>query len=334
MKIKVKDLEANPFRDLKRYKYDPVKLLSLKASISETSFWDNILVRRHPTKKDKYQIAYGHHRREVLRILKIVEVDLPVRELDDATMLKIMANENMDDWSQSPAIINETVKQTKMFLQRVVADTECLGRVGKSTQPTWTDDIAFQDTKTKGVIGWSLILRFLGKGWKEWQVKQAIQTLQGKTVKDYDSAGKEIKRSVEYDREAVESMGTTEKAAQFKRAVDDYKIPKAKQKEIAKKVNKPGIGSRDVRRAVGKAVVKDRTKPKSKAADLSAQFADIESKANQLSRAIMDFIIEMEKLDVQELKGLQTIFVKHAFSKCLNRMKKMYKLFGYDITKS
>jgi ParB-like chromosome segregation protein Spo0J len=68
----------------------------LVASIGQTGFWDNILARK---KDDQIQIAYGHHRLAALRqCMKPNDtVDIPVKPLDDATMLKIMANENMDE---------------------------------------------------------------------------------------------------------------------------------------------------------------------------------------------------------------------------------------------
>ena len=45
MKIEVKNLEPNPYRNIKKYPFDKEKLKALKTSITETSFWDNILAR-------------------------------------------------------------------------------------------------------------------------------------------------------------------------------------------------------------------------------------------------------------------------------------------------
>ncbi|GAH85311.1 unnamed protein product [marine sediment metagenome] len=46
MKVKIKDLEPNPFRDMDHYPINPEKIESLKNSISQTGFWDNILARK------------------------------------------------------------------------------------------------------------------------------------------------------------------------------------------------------------------------------------------------------------------------------------------------
>lgn len=109
MKISVKDLRPNPFRDMKRYPINAAKVEALKASIKATDFWDNIVVRRAPD-GDGFQMAYGHHRLEALKALKIESVDLPVRELDDATMLRMLANENMEEWGVNAAVMQETVR--------------------------------------------------------------------------------------------------------------------------------------------------------------------------------------------------------------------------------
>ncbi len=74
----------------------------LKASIRTTGFWDNLLVRKAGT---AFEVAYGHHRLEALRELvkeslidEEFELELPVRNLDDATMIRIMASENVEEY--------------------------------------------------------------------------------------------------------------------------------------------------------------------------------------------------------------------------------------------
>ena len=45
MKIKVKNLLPNPFRNIDAYPIDQEKIRQLRNSIKETGFWDNILGR-------------------------------------------------------------------------------------------------------------------------------------------------------------------------------------------------------------------------------------------------------------------------------------------------
>src|ERR1019366_2674698 len=105
----VSDLQPNPFRNLANYPLNPEKVEALKRSIKSTTFWDNLLVRKSPSGKG-YELAYGHHRREALRQLKITEIDVPVRDIDNTRMAKIMASENMEEWGTSAVIEQETVR--------------------------------------------------------------------------------------------------------------------------------------------------------------------------------------------------------------------------------
>jgi ParB-like chromosome segregation protein Spo0J len=109
MKFQIKNIEANPFRHLDTYPIDPEKIKALTASFDQTGFWENIVARKV---NGKAQIAYGHHRREVLlkKLRPTDEVDLIIKDLDDATMLQIMANENMHEWGTSASVEQETVR--------------------------------------------------------------------------------------------------------------------------------------------------------------------------------------------------------------------------------
>jgi hypothetical protein len=100
----------NPYRHLERYPIVEDKVANLVASINQTTFWDNLLARKAPGKPGKYELAYGVHRREALKRARITEIDIPVRALDDATMIRIMANENMEEWGHSAAIEQETIR--------------------------------------------------------------------------------------------------------------------------------------------------------------------------------------------------------------------------------
>jgi len=115
MKVKVKDLKPNPFRDLENYPFNMDKIDKLKKSIEATGFWDNILARQV---NGDIQIAYGHHRLKALQEVYSDDymVEVPIKDLSDELMLKIMANENMEEWQSSVAVIDETIRATIKFL--------------------------------------------------------------------------------------------------------------------------------------------------------------------------------------------------------------------------
>ena len=153
-----------------------------------------------------------------LRELGLGEVDIPVKDLDDATMIKIMANENMEDWETNTSVINETVLTVRDFL-----------RSGAEKH-----------------VGATEILAFLGSGWAEKTVQQALATIRDKAV----------------EKEAAEVFTTPTHAQTFRQELKKplYKnlIPKEEQKEFAEevkeeavKINREGeLTSSDIKRGV------------------------------------------------------------------------------------
>lgn len=224
MKVKIKDLKPNPHRDMKNYPINPEKIESLKNSIEQTGFWDNILARKN---NGSLEIAYGHHRLQVLKELYEPEheVDIPIKEIDDSTMLRIMANENDESWGTSPKIINETVRVTKQYLE------EHPETIGKKTAP-------------RGGFGREAISKFLNGNWNEVKVGYALEQIKGSETKEDDE--KHI------DREAVESFPTQRASRDFVSAVKKAgNVTPKQQKRAAKKIiETKNFGEAAVRRAV------------------------------------------------------------------------------------
>jgi predicted transcriptional regulator len=89
-------------------------------------------------------------------------VDIPVKTLDDSTMLKVMANENMDSWALGPRVIDETIAVTKRFLEEHLEEAakySQLEKVNRDAPP----------------IGAGCISRFLG--WNETRVRYSLERL-------------------------------------------------------------------------------------------------------------------------------------------------------------
>ena len=111
MKMKLKHVRPNPFRDMDAYPIHPQKIQQLKKSIESTDFWDNVVARKS-SEPGCIEIAYGHHRLVALREMYDgdTEFNFIVRDLDDKDMIKIMAHENLDDWGHDSGIERETVR--------------------------------------------------------------------------------------------------------------------------------------------------------------------------------------------------------------------------------
>jgi hypothetical protein len=235
MKVKVSNLKPNPFRNLEKYEIDSYKVEALATSIKETSFWDNILAR--PGKDDKFEIAYGHHRLFAIQKVGLEEVDIPVRNLDDATMIRIMANENMDLWKTSPKVVDETVLVAKGFLDKELAKYESWEELPDPLIKLLKGDTdkasrnRFAAVKQQGV-GQTTLLNFLGGNWKQWMIQEALLTI------------KEDKEGI-VDREAVETFDRQKPARRFRQAVKKYDVPLSEQKAVARRIKEEDIDSEE-----------------------------------------------------------------------------------------
>lgn len=242
MKVSVDLIDSNPYRRLKTYPINREKVESLKTSIEQTGFWDNILLRKSD---GRYQLAYGHHRLIAIKELGMETIDVPVRPLDDATMLRIMANENMAEWSASPAVMTETVLSARDFIDDVFSqvDTWEQFRGDKNISPNFPGmtEPVYRAIKSQGA-GREAIMSFLGGNWKKWMVQEALATItaiEGKTL----------------DKKAVESLPSMRAAKEFRHAVEEHEIPLKDQREIAKELVESGTASeRGTRDAVAQAV--------------------------------------------------------------------------------
>lgn len=110
MKVKIKDIVPNHHRLLYAYPIDQKKVDAIRKSIKQTGFWDNIVGRK--IEDGKVELAYGHHRWYALQqqFKPNHEVNIIIRDLNDATLLKIMAAENQEEWKSNAAIEHETIK--------------------------------------------------------------------------------------------------------------------------------------------------------------------------------------------------------------------------------
>lgn len=166
MRVQIKDLKPNPFRDMKNYPINPEKIENLTNSINQTGFWDNILARKN---NGKIEIAYGHHRLVVLKKLKKPDdyVNIPIKELDDTNMIRIMANENMNEWDTNTMIIDETIRVTKKYLLSHEEIVESIYRILKIGR-----------YRTKYGISSRVISEFLGSGlWYRERITKSLSRL-------------------------------------------------------------------------------------------------------------------------------------------------------------
>ena len=307
MKIQVKQLEPNPFRKMQSYPIDKAKVEALKTSIKEKTFWDNILVRK---RGNKYELAYGHHRWVALKELGIKEIDIPVRDIDDATMVKIMAEENLN-WSTSPAVMTQTILTAKEFLDAELAKYETFKdfRSGEISTTLFENAGNFARTKKDGV-GRDTLAKFLGGNWTGYKVRVALDIIKDKDL----------------DQKAVCEIPTMEQAKVFRSAVKQHKIPKPTQKKIAKKIVKEGIGKRDIPELVAEysTLPIKKEKPKSKALPM------LDDVVKELSAKMADVCILLKRAQ-GHLENIQSNLTAATFTtEGIKLLKVMNEVFGKE----
>ena len=227
MKVKIKDLYPNPYRDMDNYPINREKVETLKASIKQTGFWDNIVARNID---GKIQIAYGHHRLTALReaLPWDTEVDIPVKELPDSVMIQIMANENMEEYRTGPAIIDETVRVAKKYLEE---HPEELGSHG---------------SRGPHEVGFKTISKFLG--WPESRVSYSLERLN-------------LEKLGMVNRQAINKLPTERSARDFVKAAQKWELPVEEHESVVDEIMRTeNYGFDQVEKVVSEAKYKNKPK--------------------------------------------------------------------------
>jgi len=134
VKIALSNIVENPHRDLIRNPINKDQVDKIAESIARTGFWDNVVVRKSPTERGKYELAYGHNRMAALghptikavgdkRKLAQDSAQFIVRDLSDFDMLTAMADENATQQKITPKIVFENVTAAIVLAEKLL--TEC-----------------------------------------------------------------------------------------------------------------------------------------------------------------------------------------------------------------
>lgn len=198
--MKLDQLEANPYRDLNLFPINGVVVDSLKESINDTDFWDNLVVRLkgnalcdgtpissaaeltalfesgHDFSKEVFELCYGHHRKAALGELNWENVTLPVKFVDDTTMLKMMANENKDSSMNQIAVKLETYRQVKQSIEDEIATYKNFTDYKKNGSGLYANKQGFTNALDNGV-GFKTVKKFLGESWSETDIRYSANVV-------------------------------------------------------------------------------------------------------------------------------------------------------------
>jgi len=99
-RIPIDQIDGNPFQP--RMEFDPVELESLSDSIKVQGVLQPILVRKHPTEPERYQIIAGERRFRAATMAGLTEIPTLVREMDDSDAAVVALVENLQRQDLNP----------------------------------------------------------------------------------------------------------------------------------------------------------------------------------------------------------------------------------------
>lgn len=238
MKILLKDIHANPYRDFDRNPLIPERTQQLIDSINATEFWDNIVVRPAVYGKG-YELAYGHHRLEAAKLAKpngkkITHVDIPVKDLSDAVMVKMMADENLMQWGRSPAATLEAVQAARDLIEYGIENAETIEEfAGYTGIPSNATPASWAKLKNSGEAGCKLIGQVLGQSWSPTVINESLKVINADRNAEKlaleEAAAKKEAIALEKARKEAEAKSKAEAAL----AAEKAKIEAEKRRQAA-----------------------------------------------------------------------------------------------------
>lgn len=194
------NIHPNKYRDFNMAPIKEDKVKSLMGSIEKTDFWNNMNLRfkdnmladgtkitsqeqiaslianGHAFDGEQYEIPYGHQRLAALQRLEWSEVELPLKFIDDETMLRMMAEENKEGYGSDTGVKCETVKQVTNQINTDLQGYEDFDAYKAGGGKLFTNKKAFDAAKADGV-GFRKVREFLGETWSESDIRGAFKVL-------------------------------------------------------------------------------------------------------------------------------------------------------------
>jgi len=206
IKVKLKDIHPNPYRDFKMFPLNWDKVHRLRDSIHENQFFEGILARKNG---DRIELIYGHHRLEALKLEYSPDhvIEIPIREdVSEAYMVKMMVAENDPAYNADVRTIDEGVKAAKEYLEKNRDELrEVLESEGAEVK--------------RARVGWLAIVKFLNGIFNQTQVQDALWRL------------KLYKKGISKD--IVYQFPTVASANNFMKAAELYRANKEAQEKVA-----------------------------------------------------------------------------------------------------
>lgn len=240
--VKLQDIVDNPFHDLVRYPLKEEKVQILVNSYKKTGFWPGGLPGRE--RNGKIEIPFGHHRLEALKgcLKPEDEIDMFIYEISDDDMLRMLADENLENWGFSDVTVVDNIIEDVMnflaFGEETYIHKFPLRAVGGKELKAF--NLPLPKFKPKEYeytpIAWQ-VSEWMKKDWPEKKIYYTINRLKGYGRLDYllkeDNEGHIIEKPTPLNPEAIHSMPSLYAADKFARAVKKIKGVTFKQQIVA-----------------------------------------------------------------------------------------------------
>jgi hypothetical protein len=282
MKIDIKKIDPNPYRDFNLYPVTEEQVAELMQALKDTRDFGVIAVRPSPEGDGRYQQVFGHHRLEAMKRLKYKEVDCKVEDIDEDQLIKEMVLENSTQQGNNAAAQLDSVGAIIRRLGYLVLISNNLAEFeemmgtspGSGRSALFDSQKAFESARGRIVngtgIGQDLIQKY-APSLKRKQIELALATL-----KDSGHMAEilgEVKAEVEAEVEAAEEA-ERERAEEARKAAEQRQKAEAAAKVAAEKAAVAAQKAAASRRVAAEAEAKaaaDRAKKMAEARKVAAQ---------------------------------------------------------------
>jgi hypothetical protein len=231
MRVELRALKPNPFRNFKVDPIDEQVVADLKDSIKDNpaGFWGGIVARRH---NGEIQLAFGHHRVKAALAAGIREDDIKVvSDISDSDMIRMYANENATQRGNSGTAIAGSVASAVHFIAKALLT---------GLTPDFRSDLDLEKARRhltgEAGLGEPLVTEFLADipGINKNTVMQQLSNI--KASGDYDKIIEAVKAEIEEEnREALKALKAQEEIQRKAAEAQALAAQRAKEAEERRK---------------------------------------------------------------------------------------------------
>jgi hypothetical protein len=214
MRLELKKIEPNPFRDFTIDPIDDGVVEQLKHSIKDNpaGFWGGLVCRKAEA-NGHYELAFGHHRVRAAIASGIREAEFQIGKIDDAEMIKMYATENATQRGNSGTAIAGTVASALRFLAKALMSGTRLSNIFESPHAFEQAQNALSSERG---MGQPPIVRFLKDvpGVNDGTVQQQLANL--KASGDYARIIRDVQQEIEEENKEAIKRAEAAEAARIK----------------------------------------------------------------------------------------------------------------------